>query len=276
MFYKPVKAYGGWVGLIMGLAVFGFCLWGINFALEPGDKVLRILLFGPAYLFLVGYLYVLFGAFNMGYKVESDGLSIVWGFQKRKLLWSEIEEVVDVKDQANFFPYLAIAWWGYMVGAYNAKGIGSVRMYATHVKHGFICLKTTKGFFGITPADHSLLTVVAEKSAKVPQLLDMAKMSVEEKGEGIEEDDNFRLNHVLNLIVLAALGIYLAVFFPGSGAPRFIILLLVLALALYIFNIGNAKRIYLFAPNGAHAILLMQLFVTGAFLILAVWGVSFR
>jgi len=79
----------------------------------------------------------------------------------------------------------------------------------------------------------------------------------------------------LNQIFLAILAILIGAFFPGSGAPPMIVLLMVLALALYAFNAGNAKRLYQFSPSGADITLLIALMVNGIFIILTVVGIWF-
>lgn len=276
MTYRPKKAYGGWLGLIVGVLVFGFIIWGINFALDDSDRTLKILLYIPTYLFLFIYVYLILGVFNLGYKIEKDALVIIWGLYKKRITWEQFDEIIDVKGPVNFCPFLAASWPGYMVGLYSAKGLGSILMFATHTQEGFICLKTQKGFLGITPADQGLLTVLLNKTEKNLQTVDMDKMPPEEKGESIKKDRFFKLYYKLNVIFLAILAGYLGIFFPGSGAPKFIILLLVLALALFVFNVGNAKRLFQFSSQGAYITLLIGLAVTGIFIILSISGIAFK
>jgi len=276
MIYRPKKAYGGWLGLIVGVLVFGFIIWGINFALDDSERTLKILLYIPTYLFLFIYVYLILGVFNLGYKIEKDALVIIWGLYKKRITWEQFDEIIDVKGPVNFCPFLAASWPGYMVGLYSAKGLGSILMFATHTREGFICLKTQKGFLGITPADQGLLTVLLNKTGKNLQTVDMDKMPPEEKGESIQEDRFFKLYYKLNVIFLAILAGYLGIFFPGSGAPKFIILLLVLALALFVFNVGNAKRLFQFSSQGAYITLLIGLAVTGIFIILSISGIAFK
>ena len=276
MIYKPKKAYGGWLGLITALLVFGFTIWGINFALDDSDRTLKILLLIPTYLFLIIYVYLILGAFNLGYKIEKDALIIIWGLQRKRVSWEQFDEVIEVKGQANFYPFISASWSGYMVGLFSAKGLGAIRMFATHTEEGFIYLKTQKGFLGITPADQGFISVLLNKTGKSLKTVDMDKMSSDEKGESIKEDRFFNLYYKLNFIFLVIFAGYLGIFFPGSGAPKFIILLLVLALALFVFNVSNAKRIYQFSSQGAYMTMLVGLAVTGIFLILSVSGIAFK
>lgn len=276
MKYKTKKAYGGWLGLIGVVVIFGFSLWGINYALDNTDRTLKIMLYIPTFLFLAAYIYFVFGAFNLGYRIDDDALLIKWGFMKKRFKWDEFDEIISVQGQANFFPYLGVSWWGYMVGMYSAKGLGTVRMFATHAHEGFIWLKTTQGVFGITPADPGMLQVLLDKTGKPLKTIDMDRMSPEEKGEGIQDDRTFKLYYRLNQIFVIIYAAYLAIFFPGSGAPKFVILLLVLAIALFFFNASNAKRIYQFSAAGAHMTLIISLLVTGMFIILSLFGITLK
>ncbi|PKM76843.1 MAG: hypothetical protein CVU90_10480 [Firmicutes bacterium HGW-Firmicutes-15] len=276
MTYKPLKSYGGWVGLILGLLIFGFTIWGINFALDDSDRTLRIILYVPTYLFLIIYIYLIIGAFNMRYKIEEDALVIIWGFYKKRIEWEQFNEIFEVKGEPNLFPFLTAAWPGYMVGLYSGKAFGSIRMFATHIQNGFIYIKAKNALLGITPADQKMVEILLNKTGKSLQTIDMDKMSHEQKGESIKEDHFFNLYHKLNVIFLVVFAAYLGIFFPGSGAPKFVILLLVLALALFIFNVSNAKRLYQFSSQGANTTLLVGLAVTGIFMILSLFGVSLR
>lgn len=274
MTYRPVNAYGGWWGLLIGLILFAFILWGINYSLDDSDRILKLILLVPAYIFLLIYSYLLLGAFNLGYKVEKDALEIIWGLQRKRITWDEFDEIIEVKGKANLLPFLSASWHGYMFGLYSAKGLGSVRMYATHTEKGFLYLKTKQGFFGISPDNHAFLAAILNKTGKTSKTVDMDKMSPEEKGQSINEDRFFNLYYKLNLIFLLIFAVYLGIFFPGSGAPKFIILLLVLSIALFIFNVGNAKRLYQFSSQGAYITLLIGLAVTGIFIILSLSGIS--
>ena len=275
MTYRPNKAYGGWVGLLLGIIIFGFIIWGINYALGDSNRALKMLLIVPTYLFLVAYVYLLLGAFTLGYKMENDALVIIWGLQRKRISWDQFDEIIEVKGRANLLPFLGISWWGYMFGLYSAKGIGSVRMYATHTEDGFLYLKTKIGFYGITPADHTLMTALIEKTGKMLKSVDINKMSTEEKGECLHEDRFYNMYYKLNVLFLIIFAAYLGIFFPGSGAPKFIILLLVLDIALFMFNTSNAKRLYHFSTQGAYMTLLIGLLVTGIFIILSLSQVSF-
>ncbi len=276
MVYKPKRAYGGLLGLLVGIVVFGFAIWGINFSMDESDKVLRLMLLVPAYLFTFGFAYLLLGAFIMNYKVDEGAVIITWGLQKKRIPVAAIDEIIDVKGRANLFPFLATSWPGYVFGLFSGRGLGSLKMCATVIEDGFVVLKTKQGFFGITPADSAaFIKDVAGKAGKDLETIDMNQMDPQVYGKAIHKDENFALFMRLNQIFLAILAILVGVFFPGSGAPNMIVLLLVLALALYAFNAGNAKRLYQFSPSGADVTLLIALAVNGIFIILTVLGIWF-
>ncbi|MEA1961243.1 MAG: PH domain-containing protein [Bacillota bacterium] len=274
MRYHTKRAYGEWFGLMAGILVFGFVIWGINFSLGSDDEALKIMLYIPTYLFLVVYVYLMIGAFNLSYAVTDDCFTIRWGVQRKKVVWDEVTEIVRIKGTTNLYPFLGASWPGYIIGLYSIKALGPVRMYGTKTDNGFLYLKTQKGFFGLTPEDDNLAEVIAQKTAKEVQIVNMDEIPIEEKGTNINKDRFYNLYHKLNIIFLTAFAMYVALFFPGSGAPRFIILLLVLAIALFFFNMANASRLFQFSPSGAYIMLLIGLAVTGIFLILAISEVS--
>lgn len=264
---KPTNAF--WLGLLFGTIVFTLVFWGIDYSLGPGDEALRVALVLPAYLFAGIFIVLLVGSYAMDYRIKDDTLLICWGLRTIKIPLNEINEVIKVKGKSNLYSILGASWPGYMVGLYSAKGLGPVKMYATQPHQGFVYLKTNRGFFGLTPSNDALIDRIAEETEKEITFIDMDKMPAEIKGRSMQDDGFYRLLYILNILLLLAFAVYLAVFFPGSGAPPFIILLLVLAVALFFFNIGNAGRLYQFSEMGGYTLLVIGLAVTGIFLILA-------
>jgi len=269
---KPSKAF--WLGLILGVVIFGFVFWGINYSLGSGDQALKMALLLPAYLFAGIFIVLLLGSLNLKYQVEDDHLLIYWGIRKIKVPFSEINEIIQVKGRANLFSILGVSWPGYMVGLYSAKGLGPVRMYATQPYQGFVYLKTNLGFFGLTPADDTLINTLAQRTEKEITITDMDGIPEEIKGKSLQSDGFYRLLFILNIVFLLAFAVYLAVFFPGSGAPPIVVLLLVLAIALFFFNISNAGRLYQFSEMGGYILLIIGLAVTGIFIILSLSEIS--
>jgi hypothetical protein len=275
MTFKAKKSFGGLYGIIVGILVFGFSFWGIGYSLGADDNALKVLLYIPAYLFLVVYIYLVLGALRLKYVVNDDTFLLVWGVAKKHIAWDEIDEIIQIEGRSNLFPFLSMTWPGYVVGLFQLKGVGPVRMYGTHAKNGFLYLKTKRGFLGITPQDDSLVKMIAEKTGKEIQILDMETIPVEIKGHDMHTDRYFMLYTKLNNLFLVVFCLYVAIFFPNSGADRLIILLVVLAINLYLFNNANAKRLYQFSQQGGYFTLLIGMAVTGIFLILSVVQISF-
>ncbi len=277
MEYKPRKSYGAWYGLIVGVAVFGICLWGIGFSLGEEDKVLKLMLLIPAYLFMAVYAVFLFSAFTLKYETTEKGLLIKAGFRRFTIAYDEINELINVRGKVNLFSVIGANWPGFKIGLFTLRGIGPIRLYATKAGDELLYIKSSQGFIGITPADEAyddLLKTLENKSGKKSTIFDTEKIPDEEKGENVREDNFFRLLLRINLLMLLAYGLYLTIFFPGSGAPNFIILLLVLALALFFFNIGNAERLYQFSSTGGYVLLAIGILVTGIFFILTLAELS--
>lgn len=275
MTYNTEKSHGALYGFIAGVLVFGFSIWGINFSLGAKDYALKVLLYIPTYLFLVVYTYLVLGAMRLKYQVNDDNFVLIWGVARKHIAWEEIDEIVQIEGKSNLFPFLSMTWPGYIVGLFQLKGVGPVRMYGTHAKDGFLYLKTKRGFLGLTPEDDSLAKAIAEKTGKEIQVLDMETIPVEKKGHDMHKDRYFMLYTRLNNIFLAVFCLYVAIFFPNSGADRLIILLVVLSISLYLFNNANAKRLYQFSQQGGYFTLLIGLAVTGIFLILSIVQISF-
>ncbi len=266
---KTQRTYGPWIGLFLGLLVFGFCIWGVNFALADGDEVLKLLIEIPIYFFLVLYIIILIGAFNTYYFCDDTGIKIRWGLYKIFIPWQKVEGVTKIEGKSNLFSILGVSWPGLIVGLYQVKGLGTAKMFGTNPNQGFMYLRTKLGFYGLTPESDEMYKIIAERSNTEIETLDMDSLSVDEKGEGLMEDNFYRFLFYLNIAFLTIFALYLLVFFPGSGAPNFIVLLLVLAVGLFFFNISNAARLYQFSDTGGYILLLLGLAITGIFIILS-------
>ncbi|MDO4540155.1 MAG: PH domain-containing protein [Syntrophomonadaceae bacterium] len=268
MEFTTRKSSGPWVGLLAGVIIFTFTLWGVGYSLGPEDMALKIMLYVPTYLFLVAYIYLIIGAFNLHYRINDEHLTIRWGLLKKSIYWQDVNEIIIVKGKANLFPFLSVQWPGYIVGLFTIKGLGPVRMYGTHVAEEFLYLKTGKGFFGLTPYDMRMADFLESKTSIPITIVDMDEIPAEVKGTSYHEDDSYKLFYRLNLILLLVYIVFMAIFYPGSGADPITVLLLVLAIPLFFFNVSNASRIIQFSESGAYMMLILGVLVTGIFLIL--------
>lgn len=269
MVYKTQKSYGAVIGLVAGLFGFAFIFWGINYSLGPEDLALKMALLLPSIIFAVAFCFLTFGAFNLKYIIEDDRLHMVWGIMHKSVPWSEFKELFVIKGEANLFPFLSVSWPGYIAGLYTMKGFGPVRMFGSTWEDGFVYLKTGLGFFGLTPENDAFIKAIAEKTGLAIEEIDMDQVPKAVKGTSLKEDNVFSLYYKLNMVALAIFVLYVAVFFPGSGAPPLIILLLIIAIALFFFNVSNAGRLVQYSPVGGYITLLIGVAVTGAFLIMS-------
>lgn len=275
---KPRNSLGSWYGLIVGVIIFGVCLWGIDFSLsEEKDLVLKLMLLIPAYLFLIIYVLFLLAAFTLKYAANDKGLYIKAGIRQLFIPYKDINEIINVTGSTNIFSIIGANWPGFKIGLFNVRGIGPMRLYSTKLDNGFLYIKSNQGLIGITPRDdkyQDLLKVLQEKTGIEPTTFDLNQVPEEEKGKNVREDNFYNLLLKINLFIMLAYGVYLAAFFPGSSAPRFLMLLPVLAIALLVFNIGNAQRLYQFSSGGGYALLALSILVTGIFFILSLGEIS--
>ncbi|NLB88819.1 MAG: hypothetical protein GX790_06270 [Syntrophomonadaceae bacterium] len=266
---KPKKTYGALWGLLFGIAIFSFCIWGVNFALGDEDKALKIMLEFPIYLFLGLFVLLLIGGFNNYYVIDEKDIKIKWGFSTITIPWENVKGVVNVEGSSNLFSIFGVSWPGFIVGLYSVKGLGTAKMFGTDATKGFLYLKTDKGYYGITPENKELASMIAQKCSLEVETVNMNELSEEVKGKSLMEDNFYRLLYTLNIIFIVGFALYLALFFPGSGAPNFVVLLLVLAIGLFFFNISNAARLFQFSDTGGYVLLLLGIAITGIFWILS-------
>ncbi|HCF50165.1 MAG TPA: hypothetical protein DER60_07780 [Syntrophomonas sp.] len=279
MEYRAKPGKGVWLTVFVVVAAFALALWGIEYSLDPEDRVLKIMLLAPTYLFMAIFAFLAVGAFNLSYRVGEKGLSLQWGAYTKVVPWKEITHVIKVVGKCNLCSIIGADWPGYQVGIYIAKGLGPIRLYATYPDEGFIYIKSNVGFFGITPPAEmyeEMLQYIAQHAGKEIEVIDMDEIPEELKGQSEKDDYTFRLLKSINVWMLLAYGIYLLVFFPGSGAPKLVILLLVLAIGLFFFNTSNAARLYQFSPGGGYAILALGIMVNGIFFIVSFGEITLK
>ena len=279
MEYRAKPGKGVWLTVFVVVAAFALALWGIEYSLDPEDRVLKIMLLAPTYLFMAIFAFLVVGAFNLSYRVGEKGLSLQWGAYTKVVPWKEITHVIKVVGKCNLCSIIGADWPGYQVGIYIAKGLGPIRLYATYPDEGFIYIKSNVGFFGITPPAEmyeEMLQYIAQHAGKEIEVIDMDEIPEELKGQSEKDDYTFRLLKSINVWMLLAYGIYLLVFFPGSGAPKLVILLLVLAIGLFFFNTSNAARLYQFSPGGGYAILALGIMVNGIFFIVSFGEITLK
>ncbi|HIC90192.1 MAG TPA: DUF1648 domain-containing protein [Anaerolineae bacterium] len=96
--------------------------------------------------------YRTYGSLRLHYRVERDGVLIVWGTGEELVPMSEIREVVRGAVAASS----STPWWiwpGRYVGLLMAEQWGTVASFATRPLEEQILLVTSSGVVGISPAD---------------------------------------------------------------------------------------------------------------------------
>lgn len=269
MKFKPVKSHGTIWGFIMGILIFGFFIWGIGFSLGPGDEILALMLYIPVYVFLGIFIILLFGSLQLEYESGEEQLVIHFGFLKVRIPWEQITSIQPIEGPVNSYSILGISWPGFIAGLYSAKGLGYIKMYSSDITSGFLLLKTNMGLYGISPENGGLIDEIVQKTNLDPETIRMDEIPAEKKGIDRRQDAFYNLLLIINVVFIAIFALYLLIFFPGSGAPSFVILLLILATALFFFNLGNAARLYQFSTTGGYVLLVVGIAVTGIFLILS-------
>jgi len=265
--FKVKKSYGfliGW-GLFI---IFPFCFWGINYALNPEEQLLKALLYFPVLVFMIIHIYILISAARLSYQVDNRGLIIRRGVKAKRLDWSSIKEIIKITGKIDFYPIMGVSWPGLRHGVYTVSGIGPVKMYATEAGNGFLCLKSSQGLWGLTPADESLAREISQQTGLEIKTVEMAN-DFDFRQWHISQDLLFRFLYYLNLSLLLLLAVFLGIKLVFSSLNPMLILLLVLGIALFFFNSSNAYRIYIYSRIGACLTISIGIIVNMLFIILS-------
>ena len=273
MVCKPAKLKGLLMGSLLAIFFFGTVIWGVNYALGPEDKVFKIVLLGPTYLFLLGFIVIWLGLATMKYIADEDSLVITWLHKRYNIPWSKITEVIKVSGRLNFISFLGVSWPGYIAGTYDIKGVATSKIFAAALEQ-LLVIKNGPFAYGITPSD-DFIQLIAERSHREVTPLDTYELPDDVIGKMINEDFVYLGLQALNILIIIFLMAYLAIFFPGSGANPKIILLLVLALGIFAFNMINASRLYYYNPKVSHLLWLVNVMINIAFLVISMSVVGF-
>ena len=273
MLDKPTKFKGLVMGLLLAAYFFGTVIFGTKVALGPEDRLLELALLIPAFLLLAILVYILFGLLTMNYKATDDALVVSWAHKRYTILWSSITQIQKISGNINTINYLGISWPGYMAGTYDLKGVGPSKIFATNLER-LVVVNDGILNFAINPSEEFIAEMV-QRSGKDLSTLNMYDVPIEVVGRTINEDLGYLGLFSLNLVCLAFLGIYMAMFFPGSGADPTFLLLLVIAVTLLAFNMVNASRIFHYMAVGSYMIWLIGLTINIGFLALAMKGIGF-
>lgn len=273
MVSKPVKVKGLLMGILLAGFFFGTIIWGVNLALGPEDRTFKILLLGPAYLMLLVYACLWLGLVTMKYTANDEGLVIAWLHKRYTIPWSDVTEVVRVSGRLNLINFLGVSWPGYIAGTYEVKGVATCKLFGTDLEE-LLVIKAGSISYGITPTDE-FIKAIADRSQKEVTPLDTYEIADDVIGKMINEDMVYLALFAVNILCIVFLMVYLAIFFAGSGADPVVILLLVLALAIFAFNMFNASRLYNYMPVAAYLLWLVGIIINITFLVISISIIGF-
>lgn len=236
------------------------------------------LLLIPLVLFIFVGLVVIMGFYTISYQITPEHLVIKWNFFTKKIKWTAIRDIQQIKGAPKAWAVFGANWPGYCVGAFAISGLGVMTLFATRLESKLVLFRTSEGIYGITPenVDDFLLAVQDKAKQHVFAVnLDDIREAVEQK---LPFEDLIYLAMLgLNLISLIGFIGYLAIFFPRGAAdpPRDLVLLAIIALAAFLINLGSSRKIYQNMPAGSYLLWLTGLFLTLMFFFISVYTIGF-
>jgi len=120
-----------------------------------------------ALLFLVGFMLVTAArAARMEYRLDPDGLTIVWG-EPRTIPYADIRSVERVEGRPRLRRIVGTAISGLHLGTFSLQGVGRVRLYAGRIDQHLVLVDAgPHGRLGLTPEDPDRF--VAELRRRLP------------------------------------------------------------------------------------------------------------
>jgi len=284
--FKPVSTFGGLIGIGAWLLLVAGLGWGLLFALAETSTVVRWMLLIPFFIFALGGLLVILFFFMQSYAVTGEGLVIRWGVYRKLIPWNAFKSIERVKGWPKTWPVFGISWTGYCAGAFNVTGLGVMTIFGTELEDRLIVLRTAMGIWGVTPAEpEEFLDMVQRRAHIVAQQVDLDAIE-EAVLQPVPSEDNIYLALAgLNFVCVLGFIAYLIAFFPGAmqeaalrgaaGPPRELILLAVIAVAMFLINLGSARKIYQNMPAGGYLLWGIGIFITIFFAFLSVYVIGF-
>ena len=154
MTFKPLRSRQGWYGLLSCLVLLAVDALLLRFLLSmpiSGTSfilALLVLLSLPLLLYLA---YRTWGCFSLEYRVDRDGVTIVWGPMRRAVPMGQIERIVRrglPSETPRRWP-----WPGPYAATRSESSLGQLLSYATRPPAEQLLLVTPRMVYGISPAD---------------------------------------------------------------------------------------------------------------------------
>ncbi len=283
--YKPVPTLGGILGFVVYIVLATAMAGGLSFALAEASMAIKIMLLIPFGIFALLGLYVILSFFNIKYLVTDTALEITWGFFHKTIPWSSVQSIEKVVGLPKVWAVFAASWPGYSAGAFNITGLGVMTIIGTQVEDNLIVLRTSNGVYGVTPVHGQCFSeIIQRKSRMIAQVVDLDE-NEESLLQPVPSEDNVYLALAgLSLVCLLAFIAYLVAFFPGAmqaamlqglpGPPRELVLLGVIAAAVFLINLATAPKLYLNMAAGGYLLWGIGIFINLFFLSLSVYVVG--
>ncbi len=270
MKYKPKKTLSVWGGILLGLAIFAFFFWGIDYSISVEFTALRMMLFIPLSIAVLIFALLVIGALRLSFVSDQNGLTINWGLFKKRIAWSEIDEIIVLKGDPIFMSVLGGGWWNYTAGLYLIKGIGAARIFGFGASKGLVLTKTKSALYGLTCSYDDMFTTYGGSIKTRIIDTDLDEEANNLVGENYRHDKSFMVLYVFNYFLLASFTVFTAIAYSTGIILKSTILLLVLAFALLFLNLSNAKRIYYFSTTGGYVLLALSILITFMLLIISI------
>jgi len=280
--YKPVPTLGGIFGFGIYVILATSLAGGLSFALVESGLLVKTMLLLPFGIFALVGLYVVLSFFNIKYIVSDTAIEITWGFFHKTIPWSSIKSIDKVVGLPKVWGVFAARWPGYHAGAFNITGLGVMTIIGTQVEDNLIIFRTENGVYGVTPVHgQCFLEIVQRKSHLIAQCIDLDE-NKESLLQSVPSEDNIYLALAgLNVVCLLGFIAYLLAFFPGAvqaalvqgvpGPPRELVLLAVIATAVFLINLGTAPKLYQNMAAGGYLMWGIGIFINLFFLTLSIY-----
>lgn len=265
-------------GILIGLGFFVPVLLGPNLALKsPADHAFKMLLTVPMYILLVFYVYVMMALLTLRYWLDDKGLHVRWGFKHKYVQFTDIKDIIDLKGSPSIGVLVGFSWPGYIVGYYIIKNLRWAYFLAGDWKNGVVILSYPGGNLALSPCERELfLEHLATATGKPITELECSTLYPDDSGDRIEQDRGYNALLKFNMVAIFVLIAFLALGYPGSGAPSILLLFPGLAVAVFTFMIGVASRMYQFMPMMAYLMFMLSIMVAIVFLIISVTVIALK
>jgi hypothetical protein len=284
--FKPIPTLGGIMGFGIYVIVTTGLVGGLTYALAESSNLIKAMLFIPFSLFALISLYVVLSFFKIKYVISDSALEISWGLTRKVIPWSSVKTIEKVIGMPKVWGVFGARWPGYHVGAFNITGLGVMTIIGTQLEDNLVVLRTEKGVFGITPVHgNCFMDVIQRKTNLIAQIINLDE-NKESLLQNVPSEDNVYLGLAgLNLICLLAFITYLAAFFPSAvqaavaagipGPPRELVLLAVIAAAVFLINLGSASKLYQNAASAGYMMWGLGIFINLFFITISVFVLGF-